>query len=209
MRSGGKRLRPRLCEAVYRHFRPDGDADLKPILEAIESFHKASLIHDDIQDADRERYGRPTVWVEHGIPVAIAAGDWLLAHGLELISDCRSAAADEMHRVTIRAIRILCEGQGDELTGRGDYLSICRAKTGSLFALAAELGALAAEADPAPLHDWGVEFGVLFQLHDDREDGKHAKTGLRLEDLIADFKRSFAAYDWLSDFHLSLLQNPR
>ena len=77
---GGKRLRPRLCQAVFDAC--GGKGDLSPVCEAVECFHKASLVHDDIQDGDETRYGRPTVWKEHGVPVAIAAGDWLVAHGV-------------------------------------------------------------------------------------------------------------------------------
>ena len=81
---GGKRLRPRLCKAAFE--RCGGTGDIGGVCDAIECFHKASLIHDDIQDGDEERYGRPTVWKEHGVPVAIAAGDWLVAHGYRLIT---------------------------------------------------------------------------------------------------------------------------
>ena len=56
---GGKRLRPRLCQAVFDAC--GGTGDLSPVCEAVESFHKASLVHDDIQDGDETRYDRPTV----------------------------------------------------------------------------------------------------------------------------------------------------
>ncbi len=170
MRRGGKRLRPRLCEAVYRSVAPDGTSDIEPLKEAVECFHKASLIHDDIQDFSRTRYGMPTVWAEHGVPLAIAAGDWLLAHGISLIDGSGFARTPEMSRLTSRAILSLCEGQGDELSGHGDYVSVCERKTGSLFALAAGLGALAADADPGPYWEWGIIYGVLFQVNDDIAD---------------------------------------
>lgn len=170
MRCGGKRLRPRLCEAVYRSLAPEGTADLEPLKEALESFHKASLIHDDIQDGDRERYGRPTVWCEYGVPLAIAAGDWLLAHGIGLVDNARFPNVAEMSKLRSRALLALCEGQGDELAGSTDYVSICERKTGAMFALSAGLGALAAGADPAPYWEWGVTYGVLFQVRDDISD---------------------------------------
>jgi len=171
LRSGGKRLRPKLCEAVYGRLKPDGADDLGPLLEALECFHKASLIHDDIQDGDESRYGRPTVWCEYGVPVAIAAGDWLLARGIDLIDRAPFPNVAEMARLRSRAILALCEGQGDELTQSADYVAICERKTGSLFALAAGLGALAAGVDPEPYWKWGETFGVLFQIRDDLRDG--------------------------------------
>ena len=181
MRRGGKRLRPRLCEEVYRGLAPEGTADLEPLKEALESFHKASLIHDDIQDGDRERYGRPTVWCEYGVPLAIAAGDWLLAHGIALVDNAPFPNVAEMSKLRSRALLALCEGQGDELAGSEDYVSICERKTGAMFALSAGLGALAAGADPAPYWEWGVVYGVLFQVLDDiRDEGETARlTALR------------------------------
>ena len=175
---GGKRLRPRLCRAAYLSAGGDPDCSrIDAICEAVECFHKASLIHDDIQDCDEERYGRPTVWREHGLPVAIAAGDWLVAHGYELMADSGFANAIDMVKATVRSHVALCEGQGDDLTGvaqsvDGRYISVCERKTGEAFALAAELGALAAGADPAPYRRYGLDFGVVFQIRDDMSDGE-------------------------------------
>ena len=171
-------MRPRLCRAAYLSAGGDPDCSrIDAICEAVECFHKASLIHDDIQDCDEERYGRPTVWREHGLPVAIAAGDWLVAHGYELMADSGFANAIDMVKATVRSHVALCEGQGDDLTGvaqsvDGGYISVCERKTGEAFALAAELGALAAGADPAPYRRYGLDFGVVFQIRDDMSDGE-------------------------------------
>ena len=174
---GGKRLRPRLCKAAFE--RCGGTGDIGGVCEAIECFHKASLIHDDIQDGDEERYGRPTVWKEHGVPVAIAAGDWLVAHGYRLITESGFAAMPRMiHAAVLSHVR-LCEGQGDDLLNAttsqyfnpSAYVSVCERKTGEAFALAAQLGALAAGADDAPFRRYGLAYGVLFQINDDIADG--------------------------------------
>ena len=181
---GGKRLRPRLCKAAYLSAGGDPSSLLiDTVCEAVEYFHKASLIHDDIQDCDEERYGRPTVWKEHDLPVAIAAGDWLVAHGYELIAASGLANALEMVKATVRSHVALCEGQGDDLmndsnAADADYVSVCERKTGEAFALAAELGALAAGVDSAPYRRYGLDFGVLFQLRDDLSDGE-APDGVR------------------------------
>ena len=174
---GGKKLRPRLCKAVFD--RCGGTGDISGVCEAIECFHKASLIHDDIQDGDEERYGRPPVWKEHGVPVAIAAGDWLVAHGYRLIAESGFAATQQMlHAAVLSHVR-LCEGQGDDLLNASTsqhlspsaYVSICERKTGEAFALAAQLGALAAGVDDAPFRRYGLAYGVLFQINDDIADG--------------------------------------
>ena len=54
---------------------------------AVECFHKASLIHDDIEDGDDRRYGQPALHTEHGVPVALNVGDFLLGEGYRLIGE--------------------------------------------------------------------------------------------------------------------------
>ena len=190
LEAGGKRLRPRLCAEVFCAASGHDEKSIAPVLEAIESFHKASLIHDDIQDGSESRYGRPALWKSHGVPVAIAVGDWLVAYGYARMAACSCANAAEMLAACARSHLRLCEGQGDELLGSADYLSVCERKTGEAFALAAELGALAADVDPAPYRTWGLIYGTLFQINDDIADGvvKH-----ELEALKADFEVRLSA----------------
>lgn len=173
-------MRPRLCKAAFS-LASGGqtpDSRIERLCEALECFHKASLIHDDIQDGSEERYGRPTVWKEHGVALAIAAGDWLVAHGYGLIAESGFGNVAAMIGETVRSHVALCEGQGDDLAEmthdrtREEYLSVCERKTGEPFALAAALGALAVEADPAPYRRYGLDFGILFQLRDDMADGE-------------------------------------
>ena len=185
LKRGGKRLRPRLCMAAYRKVAGDSapEGSLDDLCEAVECFHKASLIHDDIQDGDEERYGRPTVWKEHGLPLAIAAGDWLVAYGYRLIANSGFPNALAMMKATVESHVELCEGQGDDLAGVGGYRSVCERKTGTAFALAASLGALAAGAEMSPYRAYGMAFGLLFQVRDDLADG----------DLVAEAKAHAAA----------------
>ncbi len=193
---GGKRLRPRLCRAAFDAAGGDAaEGGIDGLCEAVECFHKASLIHDDIQDGDEERYGRPTVWKEHGLALAIAAGDWLVAHGYSLIAGSGLPNAIAMMKATVKSHVALCEGQGDDLLGIAspaanlacteDYISVCERKTGEAFALAAELGALAAGADGAPYRRYGLDFGVLFQMRDDIADGDAPEGAAELADALA------------------------
>lgn len=198
-RRGGKRLRPRLCKAAYIAAGGDpASPEIDVICDAVECFHKASLIHDDIQDCDEERYGRPTVWKEYDLGIAIAAGDWLVAHGYELIANSHFPSALEMIKATVQSHVALCEGQGDDLTGAAasaadaDYLSVCERKTGEAFAIAAQLGALAAGADGEPYRKYGLDFGVAFQLKDDISDGE-APQGA--EELLAKLEKELTAAD--------------
>ena len=195
---GGKRLRPRLCWTAYRaalsttREPQPPNARIEDLCEAVECFHKASLIHDDIQDGDEERYGRPTVWKEHGVAVAIAAGDWLVAHGYELIIRSGFTNALAMLKSTVASHVALCEGQADDLLNPQSstlnpqpYLSICERKTGEAFALAAELGALAAGVDSTPYRQYGLDFGILFQVRDDLADGDSPEATPELADELA------------------------
>src|SRR4051812_37788055 len=77
----GKRWRPFLTVAAYQAFAGTNGgeipAGLKKIAVAVEAFHKASLIHDDIEDNDEVRYGEKTLHTEHGVAVALNVGDLL------------------------------------------------------------------------------------------------------------------------------------
>ena len=190
---GGKKLRPRLCRIVYDALVQGGagGGDFGKVLEAVECFHKASLIHDDIQDGDEVRYGRPSVHAEHGIPFAIAVGDYLVASGYYLISTSGFPRVADMLSAASCSHLALSEGQGDDLAMRiagpgavsaDTVLSVYIRKTGEAFALAAELGAIAAlgeggarsnEIEKA-LHRFGITFGVVFQMRDDMADGECA-----------------------------------
>ena len=211
---GGKKLRPRLCKAVFkvcslRVRNPAEGGDIEAVCDAIECFHKASLIHDDIQDCDEERYGHPTTWKEHGVGVAIAAGDWLVAHGYQLIARCGFSAMPRMLSTVVDSHVRLCDGQGDDLIlasanplnmsrpdaldftnphlfDREVYVSTCERKTGEAFALAAQLGALAAGADDAVYRRFGLAFGVLFQINDDLADGAESAELFELKKIYED-----------------------
>lgn len=167
---GGKRLRPRLVREVFVSLKGGEDPRLESLMAAMETLHKATLVHDDIQDDDVERYGEPTVWKRHGVDIAIAVGDLMFAQAFELIASSGFANAGEMLKAASAAMLEICSGQADELTGISDYLTICRRKTGALFALAATFGALAAGADPTPYREWGETYGTLFQIRDDLAD---------------------------------------
>ena len=88
---------------------------------AIEIFHKASLVHDDIEDDDAMRYGRATLHVEQGLPSAINAGDYLLGAGYRIVSLLPGVEprplADLVGILSDAHVR-LARGQGAELWWR-------------------------------------------------------------------------------------------
>ena len=89
MTTGGKRWRPFLATCVYKTvtgLKSDIPEDMKKLAVAVECFHKASLVHDDIEDDDTIRYGMPTLHRKYGMPVALNIGDLLIGEGYRLIS---------------------------------------------------------------------------------------------------------------------------
>src|SRR6058998_1106380 len=117
----GKRWRPFLTVAAFQALRGDTSSplpeDIRKVAVAVECFHKASLIHDDIEDNDALRYGEKTLHEEHGVPVALNVGDLLIGEGYRLIAASKISAEQkaQMIRVASEGQRELCRGQGAEL----------------------------------------------------------------------------------------------
>jgi geranylgeranyl pyrophosphate synthase len=185
----GKRWRPFLTVAAYQALRETPGAalpeDLRKIAVAIECFHKASLIHDDIEDNDAERYGEKTLHEEHGVPVALNAGDLLVGEGYRLIGASAAAAGQkaEMLLVAAEGQRQLCRGQGAELcwTRRPapltslQVLDIFRKKTAPAFEVALRLGAIYAGSEQHEevaevLAAYSEALGIAYQIRDDLSD---------------------------------------
>src|SRR4029453_4751734 len=91
--------------------------DLRKVALAVECFHKASLIHDDIEDGDAERYGRQTIHAEYGVPAALNGGDLLVGEGYRLLAEsgAQPRVIAQMIRIASAGHRSLCLGQGAEL----------------------------------------------------------------------------------------------
>jgi hypothetical protein len=132
---GGKHFRPFITLAAYdamtggRGAGPDGAAvavhtpdAVRRIALAIEVFHKASLVHDDIEDDDAFRYGHPALHRKFGTSTAINVGDFLIGLGYRLVAAERAALpggtiADILGHLADAHTK-LCEGQGAELAWR-------------------------------------------------------------------------------------------
>lgn len=197
----GKRWRPFLAACAYKAAAdldeaskpiPDG---LKKLAIAVECFHKASLIHDDIEDGDATRYGEKTLHEEHGLPVALNVGDFLLGEGYRLIAECGAEPSRIGQMLQVAAIghRTLCLGQGAELLWTRDpqplstldVLDIFRKKTAPAFEVALRLGAICGGMDEQVgdvLARYSDALGIAYQIRDDVEDleeGRHAPDDLQ------------------------------
>ncbi|MBX0287693.1 polyprenyl synthetase family protein [Haloarcula salinisoli] len=166
--SGGKRVRPTVavlvCEAL------GGDpADAVDFAVGIELVHNASLVIDDIIDESEVRRGTPAAWAAYGHGPAIIASDGLLGEAFALFS------SDERAMQTVSEAMVeLGEGEAMELvaqpTNETEYMELARRKTGALFRAAAELGAIAADADAYTVEamgEYAQRVGVAFQMRDD------------------------------------------
>ena len=113
----GKRWRPFLLACTYDALSGSTAVFPDPVRRlalAVECFHKASLIHDDIEDNDDLRYDEPTMHCRYGVPVALNAGDFLVGEGYRWIASVEERSA-ELIRIAVENHRMLCIGQGEEL----------------------------------------------------------------------------------------------
>ncbi len=166
--SGGKRVRPLLtvlvCEAAG-----GAPEDALDFAAGIELVHSASLVVDDIIDRSPLRRGVDSAWTAFGHGRAIVASDGLIGEAFALFStDPRAMEA------VSTAMIALGEGEASELaaqpTTHSEYRTLARRKTGALFRAAAELGAIAADADPETTETFGEyaeRLGIAFQIRDD------------------------------------------
>ena len=195
----GKRWRPFLVACAWRALQTDPHAaftdDVKRLAVAVECFHKASLVHDDIEDGDDTRYGESTLHATYGVPVALNVGDLLLGDGYRMIAETESPAAtrSELLKIAAAGHRSLCLGQGTELAwaesprplSTAEVAAIHRQKTAPAFEVALRLGAALAGAD-AELHKTLAEYsealGIAYQIRDDLDD---AAEGAESDDLAS------------------------
>jgi geranylgeranyl pyrophosphate synthase len=196
---GGKRFRPFITLAVYdaltggRGAGADGAQAVAQLPEAVkcvamamEIFHKASLVHDDIEDDDAFRYGQPTVHRKYGAAMAINVGDYLIGLGYRLVAAQRERLAAEvvvdiLARLSQAHTR-LCEGQGAELAWRDAHnkhlapveaLKLYALKTAPAFEAALYAGVrLASPAEPytEAVARFARHLGVAYQILNDLED---------------------------------------
>jgi geranylgeranyl diphosphate synthase type II len=181
---GGKGLRPTLCIATCGAFGGHSE-DAVLIATAVEMFHNAFLIHDDIEDESINRRGKGCLHTEHGIPLAVNTGDSLNLLAIETvlknIEGLGLARTLGLIDEIVRMCRESLEGQAIELgwirkgtvpTEDGDYINMVSKKT-SWYTCSSpsRLGAIAAGHTRAHeldlLGDVFKEVGVAFQIQDD------------------------------------------
>lgn len=196
---GGKYSRPFITLAVHDALtgglatQPNGAEHIAGLSDSIyraamsiETFHKASLVHDDIEDDDAFRYGSDTIHRKYGTPTAINVGDYLIGMGYRLVSrESKTLGPDTVSDVLdclADAHTKLSEGQGAELLWRDardkrlkpiDALKIYALKTAPAFEAAIMTGMrLAGPTDDyqVPVKQFARNLGVAFQILNDLND---------------------------------------
>jgi geranylgeranyl diphosphate synthase type I len=187
--NSGKKLRPVMFLLAYQATHSAGfNAPLEqalPIAASLEMIHNYSLIHDDIEDDDRERRGKPTIWAIWGKPKAINVGDCL-----HVLAFRRLYRAAEKGLGVQRTLKIaanianmsvkLAQGQHKDMSFEGTldvtpemYLDMIGGKSAAIFSCAMECGALAGLSEPLDnkivesFAIFGQKIGLGFQIRDD------------------------------------------
>jgi geranylgeranyl diphosphate synthase type II len=164
---GGHRIRPSLTLAVSRACGDRDPAAADAGAVAVELLHCASLAHDDLpcfDDADLRR-GKPSLHKAFGAPLAVLAGDALIVLAFETLARAMTRRPSRLATMigivgaAVGAPRGIVAGQAWECEPTAPLSEYQRAKTGALFIGAAQAGALAAGADPAPWRALGDKIG--------------------------------------------------
>jgi geranylgeranyl pyrophosphate synthase len=186
MLTGGQRIRPLLAALAYSAYSPEISEEMLSALSiVVECFHKASLIHDDVEDNDDYRYDTETIHKLNGTAVAINTGDYLLGKGYELIGQLPLAPEKlaACYQLVASGHVALSIGKGADLNASkhktilplNQQLEIFERKTGSAIRVALLLGAVAADApecDRAILKTFSDYFGMAYQIKDDLNEFK-------------------------------------
>jgi hypothetical protein len=179
--TAGKLLRPLL---VFLSASAVGGnpSDALVASRAVELAHTASLIHDDIVDQANHRRGGPAMHVLVGVERALIVADYLLFRAVNVIAAADALAPDTRNELLATLTfhgGVCARAQIEELEGspiqdpEDAYVSLVRRKTGSQFAAAAAMGAIAARAaahEIKALTAYGENVGIAFQIEDDLAD---------------------------------------
>jgi len=170
--SGGKRVRPALALLSAGLFAADRDHAVS-LAAAVEMLHTATLVHDDLIDGALLRRGIPTLNAKWSPDATVLTGDYLFARAASFAARTESV---RVMNIFAETLMVIVNGEirqkfADEATlSREGYFQRIDAKTASMFALAAEAGAVlgaASEAAITGMRRYGRETGMAFQIVDD------------------------------------------
>ena len=171
--AGGKRVRPMLTLIAANLCGYEGKRH-HGLAAAVEFIHTATLLHDDVVDQSDLRRGNATANAVWGNKPSVLVGDFLFARAFQLMVEDGSI---QVLKILSDASAVIAEGEVAQLITANDtettetaYMDVITAKTATLFAAAAELGAVVADRSDAEtdnLRRYGENLGIVFQLVDD------------------------------------------
>ena len=205
--NGGKRHRPLICFAACLAVGGNAERAVSAAA-AIEHFHTAALIHDDIADEAELRRGEPCLHLTEGTGLAINMGDL----GLSLVNGTviEDPILDDATKVRvikelIDMTRRTIEGQALDIGGARDgryditpedYLTMATHKTAHYSgAVPLAIGAIVGggtDTQVEALRNYGLDTGLAFQIQDDLLNliGKTESTKKGFRDDITEGKRT-------------------
>lgn len=194
--SGGKRMRPLLLILCANACNYRGDQHIT-LATAIEFFHTATLLHDDVVDASSIRRGKQTAHDIWGSKASILVGDYLYTRAVQMVSGIKnipimtsfSNASNTMSKGEILQL-LNCKVSN---ISEQDYMEVIKCKTAVLFATSAEIGSLLSGADNSlcsALYQYGIHLGNAFQIADDMLDycSEKNKIGKNIGDDLSEGK---------------------
>ena len=179
LQTGGMRFRAALAVITGKLLKLDSSICLH-VAACCELIHNASLVHDDLQDRDLLRRGKPTVWARFGEATAINLGDHFISSAFEILSNAPIDGTLKCNGIyeLSKTIKQAVAGQTREIETRAnielkmfDYESTARAKTGSLISLPVKLILiLSGKKNFAEQLQSIYECGIAYQIQDDLSD---------------------------------------
>ncbi len=189
--NGGKRFRPAIVFLIAKCL--GSDWPISQIALAIEYFHTASLIADDLpsMDNDNERRNRPSTHIVFGEDIALLASYALIAQGYHCLSVAVAESKSQVSGIEWDRMGILALENATYNTGifgatggqfldlfppdqlEGTLREVIEKKTISLFEISFVLGWLFAKGDDSRLDEvkrLAAAFGMAFQIADDFDD---------------------------------------
>lgn len=179
----GKAFRPSICILICTSLAGTLEMALPPSI-SVELVHNFSLIHDDIEDNDKVRRHKPTLWTVWGIPKAIITGNSILVLGNKVLNEMLSngSSKNDLYKsqmVLTESYLKMMEGQFLDISFEKEkkiseekYLKMISLKTGALIECSVILGAIASKANLNSktyneFSYFGKNIGLLFQIRDD------------------------------------------
>ena len=175
--SGGSRTRAKLCVEAGLALQLPAKT-IVALASTIELLHNASLVHDDLQDADTTRRGRQSVWKKYGKSHAVCAGDMMISAAFGSLANVETfSSLPALLTHTQKAISLTIKGQSRDLDAHTtitehEYEDIAAMKSGPLIQLTLTLPLIAAGYNEhiKTVNNALNKFSIAYQILDDLDD---------------------------------------